>query len=51
MKQEVMISNAGVKVVANGHWNVFAGNISLTYGFDVKQGLILEQFDNLAGHW
>jgi hypothetical protein len=50
MKKEVMISNAGVKVVADGRWNVFAGDISLTYGFDVKQGLVLEQFDNLAGH-
>ena len=52
MKQEkdVTISDAGIKVVGVGHWNVFAGNISLAYGFDVKQGLVLEQFDNLAGH-
>jgi hypothetical protein len=38
MKKELMLQDAGIKVVADRQWNVFAGNILLTYRFDVKQG-------------
>lgn len=49
MKTNVTICNAGVKTISEGHWNIFSGQILLSIGFDIKQGLILEQFDNLTG--
>jgi hypothetical protein len=49
MDKNIKLLDAGISVVSRVSWNVFAKNISLTYGFDEKQGLVLEQYDNLAG--